>query len=62
VHKELAKDLIFDMRYVQMDSDNKIIKDRSSEAAKADLLDCLRYYLNVFHAHELKWLNQKQHE
>lgn len=59
VHKEYAKDLIFDLKYVQMDADNKMVKDRSTEAAKADLLDCLRYYLNVFHAHELKWLNQK---
>jgi phage terminase large subunit len=49
--------LIFDLRYVQVDEVGKLIKDRSSESAKADLLDCLRYQFNLTHKNFVKNLN-----
>lgn len=42
--------LIFDLTYVEVDENNKIVKDnRSDEKQQADALDCLRYYLNKYH-------------
>lgn len=49
-----AVGLHFDLKYVEVNDEADIIKDRSSEAAKADLLDCFRYYLNTFHKNFLK--------
>jgi Terminase large subunit, T4likevirus-type, N-terminal len=40
--------LIRDLKYVQVDGDQNIIKDRKDESRKADLLDGFRYYLNTF--------------
>lgn len=54
IDKANAKDLIFDLKYVEVDENADIIKDRSTEQAKADLLDCFRYYLNTFHRGFLK--------
>jgi hypothetical protein len=42
--------LIRDLKYVEVDGEGDIKKDRSTENKKADLLDCLRYYLYTFHS------------
>lgn len=34
---------ILDMKYVQVDDEGDIVKDRKDETRKADLLDCVRY-------------------
>lgn len=54
IDKANASDLVFDLKYVEVDENADIVKDRSSEAAKADLLDCFRYYCNTFHKDFLK--------
>lgn len=41
----LAKDL----QYVEVDDEGDIMKDRSTDLRKADLLDCFRYYCHSFH-------------
>ncbi len=43
-----CKNLIFDLKYVQVDQDQSIIKDRSSQSKNSDLLDCFRYLINTF--------------
>lgn len=40
--------LIRDLKYVQVDDDQSIIKDRQDETRKADHLDNFRYLLNTF--------------
>lgn len=40
--------LIEDWKYVEVDDEGDIIKDRSSETKKADLLDCSRYLMSTF--------------
>ncbi len=42
-----CKDLIFDLTYVEVDGEGKIIKDRSSTKKFADFLDGWRYLLNI---------------
>lgn len=42
------KGLINDLKYVQVDADQNIIKDRRDDTRKSDLLDCFRYGLNTF--------------
>lgn len=39
-----CENLIKDLKYVQTNDSGEIVKDRSKEYGKADLLDCLRYY------------------
>ena len=41
--------LIKDLQYVEVDGEGDILKDRSTDLRKADLLDCWRYYCNSFH-------------
>lgn len=41
--------LIKDLKYVQVDEDQSIIKDRQSDVRKADLLDTFRYALSTFY-------------
>lgn len=41
--------LIKDLQYVEVDDEGDIMKDRSSDIRKADLLDCWRYYCASFH-------------
>lgn len=41
-------DLIEDFRLVEVDSEGDIMKDRSTEARKADLMDCARYTQSTF--------------
>jgi hypothetical protein len=48
--------LIRDLKYVQVDDDQSIIKDRKDDTRKSDLLDCLRYALNTFKADFIKFL------
>ena len=50
-----SSSLIYDMKFVEVDEDNKIIKDRSTESRKADVLDCFRYYCNQWHKNFLKF-------
>jgi hypothetical protein len=51
-----CENLIFDLKYVQVDDNNQLIKDRSSEAAKCDLLDCARYLVNTTRKNYIKQL------
>jgi len=48
--------LIRDLKYVQVDEDQSIIKDRKDDTRKSDLLDCLRYQLNTFKSDFIKFL------
>lgn len=41
--------LIKDLKYVQVDENQAIIKDRLNDTRKADLLDCLRYLFATFY-------------
>ena len=48
-HKK-AEGLIYDLRYVEVDENNKLVKDnRADKKQQADALDTFRYYLNTFH-------------
>lgn len=44
---QLCQPLIYDLTYVEVDSQKKIIKDRSNDKRFADFLDGFRYYVNV---------------
>lgn len=48
--------LIRDLAYVEVDSEGDIMKDRSTDIRKADLLDCFRYYCHSFHKDWIKVL------
>lgn len=48
IDEENCKALIQDLQLVQVDAHGDIMKDRSSESKKADLLDCSRYLVNTF--------------
>lgn len=41
--------LIKDLKYVQVDDEQNIVKDRQTDVRKADLLDTFRYALNTFY-------------
>jgi hypothetical protein len=47
--------LIRDLKYVQVDDEQSIIKDRQDDTRKADLLDCLRYLMNSFKGDYIKF-------
>ena len=49
ISENKASSLIYDLLYVEVDSNNKIVKDRSDDKKEADALDTFRYYLNTFH-------------
>lgn len=51
-----CKGLITDLKYVEVDEDGDIIKDRSTDLRKADLLDCWRYYCHSFHRDWIRFL------
>lgn len=51
IDKENCPGFIYDLKFVEVDEHGDIKKDRSSEAKKADLLDCGRYLENTF----FKW-------
>jgi hypothetical protein len=58
IDPDKAQPLIFDLKFVQIDNNGKIIKsDRSDPTQQADASDLFRYYLNVWHRGILK-LNQ----
>lgn len=40
---------IYDLKFVEVDEEHDIVKDRHKQEGKADYLDTLRYYLNTFH-------------
>lgn len=46
--------LIQDLKYVEVDGDGDIIKDRKSETRKSDFLDCVRYDFFTFERAYLK--------
>ncbi len=48
--------LIFDLKYVEVDKEGKILKDRSSSTREADFIDCARYDLWTFHKNFIKML------
>lgn len=50
---ENCKELIYDLTYVEIDENKKIIKDRTAESKKADFLDHFRYICNIV------WPNMK---
>ena len=50
-----AQNLIFDMKFVEINADGKIIKqDRTNPTQQADALDTFRYWCNVFMSDFLK--------
>lgn len=54
IDKDNAKDLIFDLKYVEITQDNKIKKfNRDDDKQKADALDTFRYFCNTFLKSEL---------
>ena len=44
---ENCKELIYDLTYVEVDENKKIIKDRTAESKKSDFLDHFRYICNI---------------
>jgi hypothetical protein len=48
--------LIRDLKYVEVDENGDIKKNRSNVNQEADQLDCLRYYLFTFHRNFIKML------
>ena len=48
IHESCTK-LIKDCKYVEVDDNGDIKKDRSSDTKYSDYLDCLRYYAFTFH-------------
>lgn len=54
IDKDNCPYLIKDLKYVQVDGNGDIIKNRQSELKEADLLDCIRYYLHTFHKQFIK--------
>ena len=50
---ENCKELIYDLTYVEIDENKKIIKDRTAESKKSDFLDHFRYICNII------WPNMK---
>lgn len=48
--------LIRDLKHVQVDDEQSIIKDRQDDTRKADLLDCLRYQFNTFKKDFVKFI------
>lgn len=52
-----AKDLIFDMKHVEILPDGTIKKkDRNDPTQQADALDCFRYWLNIFKSDFIKMI------
>lgn len=47
IDPERCKPLIYDLRYVEVDREGNIVKDRSTESKKADFLDNFRYLCNI---------------
>ena len=50
IDKVNAAPLIYDLLYCEVDGNGDLVKDRSNEARKADILDEFRYYLNTYHS------------
>jgi len=50
---ENCKELIYDLTYVEIDENKKIIQDRTAESKKSDFLDHFRYICNII------WPNMK---
>ena len=50
---ENCKELVYDLTYVEVDENKKIIKDRTAESKKSDFLDHFRYICNII------WPNMK---
>ena len=50
IDKTNASPLIYDLLYCEVDGNGDLVKDRSNEARKADILDEFRYYLNTYHS------------
>lgn len=45
-----ADPLLYDLTYVEMDANKKMVKDRSTDKKNADFIDTFRYFLNIeFH-------------
>ncbi len=51
-----CKGLITDLKYVEVDEEGDIIKDRSTDVRKSDLMDCFRYYCATFHRDWIRYL------
>lgn len=56
IDKENCQPLIYDLKYVEVDTDGSIKKDRTSEAKMSDQLDCMRYLCNTF----FRWFIKSQ--
>ncbi len=57
IDKDNCQALIYDLKYVEVDEEGAIKKDRSTEAKKADCLDGCRYTLSTFFRWFLKYGN-----
>ena len=53
IHSSL-KNFIRDLKYVEVDDEGDIKKDRSSDTKKSDLLDCGRYAVHTFYRNFIK--------
>jgi len=49
---------INDLQFVEVDEAGEMKKDRTNENKKADLLDCLKYYLWTFHSTFIKFITK----
>lgn len=63
IDKMYCQPLIFDLNYVEIGKDKKILKDRTTEEKKSDFLDCFRYLVNVnYSIEEIKHLSYAKTE
>lgn len=52
--KDYADHAIYDLTYVEVDQNKKIVKDRTSKEKESDFLDTIRYFCNVEFSDYLK--------
>lgn len=58
IDKNNCQPLIFDLNYVEIGKDKKILKDRTTDEKKADQLDAFRYLCNILYSiDELKTIH-----
>ncbi len=58
IDKVNAAPLIYDLLYCEVDGNGDLVKDRSNDKRKADILDEFRYYLNTYHGDFLEMVGR----
>jgi phage terminase large subunit len=58
IDKVNAAPLIYDLLYCEVDGNGDLVKDRSNDKRKADILDEFRYYLNTYHSDFLEMVGR----